>query len=201
MQVACKSTTAPISHGRCRCREASLERRQNFTKLFWPFKLASLKSVRGKRIAQPSNASGADMHARPDVQMNRRAELVKRRRSQKCRHLVWTSWTRNFGQSDSVTVQPRYCAKKKHERAPLTDSRLELFFSIFTQLTSTLYPHAVGHYLGLNVHDTTFISRNADLAAGNVVTVEPGVYVPDSNKFPARYFFYQKQSKQQRKFY
>ena len=83
------------------------------------------------------------------------------------------------------------CQKKAHERAPLTDSGLELFFFEITQLTSTLYPHAVGHYLGLNVHDTTFISRNADLAAGNVVTVEPGVYVPDSDKFPARYSFLQ----------
>ena len=42
-----------------------------------------------------------------------------------------------------------------------------------------LYPHHVGHYLGLDVHDTPKISRNKALKEGMVITIEPGIYVPD----------------------
>ena len=41
-----------------------------------------------------------------------------------------------------------------------------------------LYPHHLGHYLGMDTHDTMLINRNTLLAPGMVVTIEPGVYVP-----------------------
>lgn len=47
-----------------------------------------------------------------------------------------------------------------------------------------LYPHYIGHNLGLDVHDCPRHSRSAKLKAGQVVTVEPGVYVPDDHAFP-----------------
>ncbi|KAK7097129.1 hypothetical protein V1264_004150 [Littorina saxatilis] len=40
-----------------------------------------------------------------------------------------------------------------------------------------LCPHHVGHYLGMDVHDSSEVSRNVKLEPGMVITVEPGVYV------------------------
>jgi Xaa-Pro aminopeptidase len=44
------------------------------------------------------------------------------------------------------------------------------------------YGHGLGHGVGLEVHEKPTLSpRSTDtLAVGNAVTVEPGVYVPDS---------------------
>lgn len=44
-----------------------------------------------------------------------------------------------------------------------------------------LFGHGLGHGIGLQVHEAPRLSRLADevLPAGSVVTIEPGVYVPD----------------------
>lgn len=41
--------------------------------------------------------------------------------------------------------------------------------------------HGTGHGIGLEIHETPFLSKSADdtLRTGYVVTVEPGVYLPD----------------------
>ncbi len=41
------------------------------------------------------------------------------------------------------------------------------------------YPHAVSHHLGLDVHDVADYSK--PLEAGNIITVEPGIYIPEWN--------------------
>lgn len=41
------------------------------------------------------------------------------------------------------------------------------------------YPHATSHFLGLNVHDVG--DYEMPLAAGMVITVEPGIYVPQES--------------------
>jgi Xaa-Pro aminopeptidase len=41
------------------------------------------------------------------------------------------------------------------------------------------YPHGVGHHLGLDVHDPG--DRARPLEPGMVVTVEPGIYIPEEN--------------------
>lgn len=41
-------------------------------------------------------------------------------------------------------------------------------------------PHHVSHYLGMDVHDTDDIRRSIKLCPGMVITIEPGVYIPDS---------------------
>lgn len=51
-----------------------------------------------------------------------------------------------------------------------------------------LFPHHVGHYVGLDVHDCPGYGRNVPLRRGHCVTVEPGVYVPaDDDRWPAHF--------------
>ncbi|KAK9472122.1 xaa-Pro aminopeptidase-like protein [Dipodascopsis tothii] len=55
------------------------------------------------------------------------------------------------------------------------------------QIAAVLYPHAVGHYLGLDVHDSPSVSKERPLRHGQVVTIEPGVYVPYDDAFPRHF--------------
>jgi intermediate cleaving peptidase 55 len=50
-----------------------------------------------------------------------------------------------------------------------------------------LFPHHVGHYVGLDVHDVPGYPRSVPLKAGHCVTIEPGVYVPDDERFPEHF--------------
>ncbi|KAL6866636.1 peptidase M24, structural domain-containing protein [Trichoderma novae-zelandiae] len=50
-----------------------------------------------------------------------------------------------------------------------------------------LFPHHVGHYIGLDVHDCPGYSRRETLRRGHCVTVEPGVYVPDDERWPEHF--------------
>ena len=48
-------------------------------------------------------------------------------------------------------------------------------------MINALYPHHVGHYLGLDTHDTVMVDRNTELVPGMVVTIEPGLYIPSQS--------------------
>ena len=50
-----------------------------------------------------------------------------------------------------------------------------------------LFNHHVGHYVGMDVHDCIGASRSVPLKKGNCITIEPGVYVPDDDRFPAHF--------------
>ena len=50
-------------------------------------------------------------------------------------------------------------------------------------LFAQYFPHDIGHMLGLDLHDTP-TSRAQPLRAGMVLTVEPGLYLPDSPDVP-----------------
>ncbi|XP_051015994.1 xaa-Pro aminopeptidase 3 [Acomys russatus] len=43
-------------------------------------------------------------------------------------------------------------------------------------------PHHVGHYLGMDVHDTPDMPRSLPLQPGMVITIEPGVYIPEDDR-------------------
>ncbi|XP_043932466.1 xaa-Pro aminopeptidase 3 isoform X2 [Protopterus annectens] len=49
-------------------------------------------------------------------------------------------------------------------------------------------PHHVGHYLGMDVHDTPDISRSLSLQPGMVITIEPGIYIPEDDTEAPRKF-------------
>lgn len=45
------------------------------------------------------------------------------------------------------------------------------------ELRDTLYPHALSHFLGLDTHDSGIYTE--PLTEGMIITVEPGIYVPE----------------------
>ncbi|MBA1437565.1 MAG: aminopeptidase P N-terminal domain-containing protein [Epsilonproteobacteria bacterium] len=54
------------------------------------------------------------------------------------------------------------------------------------------YPHGIGHYMGLDVHDQNPYKdkkgKEIPLQAGMVLTIEPGIYLPkDDKKIPKKY--------------
>ena len=63
--------------------------------------------------------------------------------------------------------------------------KLSLLFNrkVTVREMQKLYPHHVGHYIGLDVHDTSNISRARKLAEGMAITIEPGVYIPDADEY------------------
>ena len=46
------------------------------------------------------------------------------------------------------------------------------------QALNVLFPHHLGHYVGLDVHDCPGYSRGYDLKAGQCITIEPFVPSP-----------------------
>ncbi|EMD41148.1 hypothetical protein CERSUDRAFT_121692 [Gelatoporia subvermispora B] len=50
---------------------------------------------------------------------------------------------------------------------------------------SQLYPHYIGHHVGIDLHESNYTDRHEPLKTGMVVTVEPGVYVPPSPSYPS----------------
>ncbi|KAL9608310.1 MAG: hypothetical protein Q9167_006849 [Letrouitia subvulpina] len=78
---------------------------------------------------------------------------------------------------------------KLHEIAEksLRDNLSQLGFNMSGNALETLFPHHLGHYIGLDVHDTPGQSRQLPLQTGQCVTIEPGLYVPDTEDFPAAF--------------
>lgn len=72
----------------------------------------------------------------------------------------------------------------------IATSRLEeglkdIGFDMSKDAIDTLFPHHVGHYIGLDVHDSPGFPRSKAFEKGMCVTVEPGIYVPDDERWPA----------------
>ncbi|KAI9826620.1 MAG: hypothetical protein M1832_006216 [Thelocarpon impressellum] len=69
----------------------------------------------------------------------------------------------------------------------LSDQLKQLGFDLSGNALDTLFPHHVGHYIGLDVHDSPGYPRTGDLTAGQCITIEPGVYVPNDERWPAHF--------------
>ncbi|KAG8818891.1 hypothetical protein FRC18_012293 [Serendipita sp. 400] len=54
------------------------------------------------------------------------------------------------------------------------------------EVEERLYPHLVGHGVGIDLHESSGM-RNDELVEGQVVTVEPGVYVPADKRYPEEF--------------
>ncbi|MCJ1291285.1 hypothetical protein MMC34_002828 [Xylographa carneopallida] len=63
----------------------------------------------------------------------------------------------------------------------------DLGFDMSGNAMEVLFPHHLSHYIGLDVHDTPGYSRKEILKPGHCVTVEPGIYVPNSDRWPKHF--------------
>lgn len=52
---------------------------------------------------------------------------------------------------------------------------------------SELYPHFIGHPVGIDLHESTHFERNSPLKPGMVITIEPGIYVPPLPHYPKHF--------------
>ncbi|KAI9657871.1 MAG: hypothetical protein M1831_004107 [Alyxoria varia] len=51
-----------------------------------------------------------------------------------------------------------------------------------------LFPHHLGHHVGLDIHDCAGYSRTSNLIKGQCITIEPGIYVDaDDDRWPAHF--------------
>ncbi|EFQ33519.1 metallopeptidase family M24 [Colletotrichum graminicola] len=74
-----------------------------------------------------------------------------------------------------------------HTSAGLLEQLKCLGFDITTRDIDVLFPHHVGHYIGLDVHDVPGYGRKTPLKKGHCVTIEPGIYVPDTDRWPEHF--------------
>ena len=66
----------------------------------------------------------------------------------------------------------------------LVDQLRDIGFDVNMSSIGQLFPHHVGHYIGLDVHDCPGYSRREILKKGHCVTIEPGIYVPNDERWP-----------------
>ncbi|WP_426493534.1 aminopeptidase P N-terminal domain-containing protein [Hymenobacter sp. 102] len=69
-------------------------------------------------------------------------------------------------------------APHKAAQKVITDGLLKLGIISKPEEVRTYFPHGTSHYLGLDVHDR---GNYEPLQAGNVITVEPGIYIPEGS--------------------
>lgn len=69
----------------------------------------------------------------------------------------------------------------------LLDGLKGLGFNMSGDTIEKLFPHHLGHYVGLDVHDAPGYPRTGRLKAGQCITIEPGIYVPDDERWPEHF--------------
>ncbi|KAH0026902.1 peptidase M24, partial [Aureobasidium melanogenum] len=69
----------------------------------------------------------------------------------------------------------------------LRDGLKSLGFNMEGNALEILFPHHVGHFIGLDVHDAPGHPRTRRLTAGECITIEPGIYVPEDDRWPKHF--------------
>lgn len=69
----------------------------------------------------------------------------------------------------------------------LTNELRQIGFDMSSKAVETLFPHHLSHYIGMDVHDTVGYTRKTVLREGHCITIEPGVYVPDDERWPKHF--------------
>ncbi|KAK5710605.1 aminopeptidase [Elasticomyces elasticus] len=63
----------------------------------------------------------------------------------------------------------------------------DLGFDVSSNALDVLFPHHVGHYIGLDVHDAPGYPRTDRLLENQCITIEPGIYVPHDDRWPEHF--------------
>ncbi|MBC7828569.1 MAG: aminopeptidase P family protein [Chitinophagaceae bacterium] len=66
----------------------------------------------------------------------------------------------------------------KTARDVVTEGLVKLGIAATKEEANKYYPHSLGHHIGLDVHDRNSSSK---LKKGMVITIEPGIYIPDNS--------------------
>lgn len=69
----------------------------------------------------------------------------------------------------------------------ITEGLLDLKILKDSKDKKKFYPHSIGHWMGIDVHDCSSVDRNKPLVEGNVFTIEPGIYIKKSDDVPEQY--------------
>ncbi|KAI0199823.1 peptidase M24, structural domain-containing protein [Astrocystis sublimbata] len=85
--------------------------------------------------------------------------------------------------SAKMTLDQLHRVTERSLRQELTN----IGFDLSGNAMDVLFPHHVGHYIGLDVHDVPGYPRDVVLKEGHCITIEPGVYVPDDERFPKHF--------------
>ncbi len=67
---------------------------------------------------------------------------------------------------------------EQKSRAVILDGLVKLGIAKTRDEANRYYPHGLGHHIGLDVHDRSYSSK---LKKGMVITIEPGIYIPDDS--------------------
>ncbi|KAK4948111.1 aminopeptidase [Elasticomyces elasticus] len=63
----------------------------------------------------------------------------------------------------------------------------QIGFDMSSKAIEKLFPHHLSHYIGLDVHDSIGYTRKTVLQEGHCITIEPGIYVPDDERWPKHF--------------
>ncbi|MBP6649960.1 MAG: Xaa-Pro dipeptidase, partial [Bacteroidia bacterium] len=83
--------------------------------------------------------------------------------------------------------KPGNAFRDPHQRAldVITNGLIQLGIIKDESEVKSYFMHGTSHYLGLDVHD---VGTYSNLKAGNIITVEPGIYIPEGSPCDPRWW-------------